>query len=225
MFSTMLCVTPQRTAASMSKHARLKVTRLKEPSVKKEFMEKVHTELRKVYDDAGRGYKRIASGVFEEHTEEINSSKDTIHIYTDGSYDKEKPSSARDTSSKTPKFLKAAPLPPNPEGKSEEKGGEAGKRTTKRNHPAHETRLPKQSKFCRLRLCHRFLFCLRRLMFRRCRCQVVQELGSTAEPRALETKPGKSQDGAAQGSGRVRNRFNICHTWIPKMEPRWAPEG
>ena len=53
-------------------------------------------------------------------------------------------------------------------------------------------------------------------MFRRGRSQVVQQVGSTAAPRAVETKPGQPQDGASLGSGSVGNIFNIVPTWIPQ---------
>ena len=58
-------------------------------------------------------------------------------------------------------------------------------------------------------------------MLRRLRCQVLPKLGSTAGPRALGTKPGKSRNEAAMGSGRVKNRFNI----VPKMDPPKLPGG
>ena len=53
-------------------------------------------------------------------------------------------------------------------------------------------------------------------MFRRLRCQVVPKLGSTAGPRALGTKPGKSPNEAAMGSGRLKHRINIVPTRIPQ---------
>ena len=53
-------------------------------------------------------------------------------------------------------------------------------------------------------------------MFRCVRCQVVQKLRSTAGPRALSTKPGKSPNEAAMGSGRLKHRINIVPTRIPQ---------
>ena len=58
-------------------------------------------------------------------------------------------------------------------------------------------------------------------MFRRLRCQVVQKLGSTAGPRALGTKSGKSQNEAAMGSGRVI--FFTVPNWVPPGGARLAP--
>ena len=51
-------------------------------------------------------------------------------------------------------------------------------------------------------------------MLRRLRCQVLPKLGSTAGPRALSTKPVKSPNEPAMGSGRLKHRINIVPSRI-----------